>query len=278
MPEVLQYVFMQRALLAGVIIGLVCATIGVYVVLRGLAFIGSGIAHASFGGVALAFLLGWNLVVTAFLFCLATAWGIGFVTQKGRLKEDTAIGLFFTTAMALGIVFIGLLKAYTVDLFGYLFGSILAVTLTDLWLTLGLGLLVLLVIGLLFKEFLFISFDPQMARVVGLPATPLYFLLLGLIAITVVISLKVVGIILVEALIVTPAAAAYQLTNDFRKMMAISVAIGVGATLAGLFLSYYLNTASGATIILLSTLVFFSAFALSPRRRRLRLSRIKQGS
>lgn len=269
---------MQRALIAGIVIGVICAVIGVYVVLKGLAFIGAGIAHASFGGVALGFLLGWNIVASAFVFCLATAWGIGFVTRQGHLKEDAAIGLFFTTAMALGILFIGLLRGYTVDLFGYLFGSILAITPGDLWLILGLGSLVLLTIGLLFKELLFITFDPEMAQVTGLPTNALYFLLLGLMALVIVASIKMVGIILVEALIVTPAATAYQLTDDFRRMMALSVAVGVGATLVGLFLSYYLNTASGATIILTATALFFLAFVFSPKRRGLRLKTNREPS
>jgi ABC-type Mn2+/Zn2+ transport system permease subunit len=265
---------MQRALVSALLIGIICAVIGVYVVLKGLSFIGSGIAHSSFGGVALGFFLGWNLVITAFLFCLATAWGIGLASRRGQIKEDVAIGVFFTANMALGILFVGLLRGYNVDLFGYLFGSILAVTPEDLWLTLGLGLAVLVVVGLLYKELLFISFDPEMAQVVGLPARGLYFLLLGLIATTVVVSIKVVGIILVSALIVTPAAAAYQLTDDFKWMMALAVAIGVGSSLVGLFLSYWLNTASGATIVLTTTVTFFLAVLFSPRRRRLRLRRV----
>ena len=267
MAEVLSYAFMQRALVAGALIGALCAVIGVYVVLRGLSFIGAGIAHASFGGVALGFLLGVDPVLTAIAFCLLTAWGIGAVARRGQVKEDTAVGIFFASTMALGILLIGLMEGYNVDLFGYLFGSILAVTPQDLGITLGLGALILLVVGLLFKELVFITFDPEMAEVVGLPAGPLYFLLLSLIALTVVLSIKVVGIVLVSALIVTPAAAAYQLTEDFRRMMLLAVLLGVGATVGGLFLSYWLNTASGATIVLLATLFFFLAALLSPRRR-----------
>ncbi len=272
MFDILQYTFMQRALLSSVLVGALCAVIGVYVVLKGLSFIGSGIAHASFGGVALGFLLGWNLVLTAFGFCLATAWGIGYVSRKGEVKEDTAIGIFFSATMALGILFIGLLKGYNADLFGYLFGSILAVTRQDLWITVGASALVLTVVGVLYKELLFITFDPEMAQVVGLPVEKLYYLLLSLIATTVVVSIKVVGIVLVSALIVTPAATAYQLTDDFRRMMALAVCIGVGASVAGLFLSYWLNTASGATIVVTATLTFFAATLLSPRRRRARVA------
>jgi ABC-type Mn2+/Zn2+ transport system permease subunit len=267
MTEILGYAFMQRALCAGVLIGAVCATIGVYVVLKGLSFIGAGIAHASFGGVALGFLVGVNPVLTAVVFCLATAWGIGLVARKGQVKEDTAVGVFFASTMALGILFIGLMQGYNVDLFGYLFGSILAVTDQDLWITLGLGMGVLLIVGLFFKELLFVTFDPEMAEVIGVPAGKVYFLLISLIALAVVLSIKVVGIVLVSALIVTPAAAAYQLTEDFQWMMVLAVLIGVGSAVGGLLLSYPLNTASGATIVLLATSIFFIAGMVSPRRR-----------
>lgn len=268
MVELLGYTFMQRALVSGVLIGALCAVIGVYVVLKGLSFIGAGIAHASFGGVALGFLLGVNPVLTAVIFCLLTAWGIGWASRKGQIKEDTAVGIFFASTMALGILLIGLMRGYNTDLFGYLFGSILAVTSQDMWVTIGLGAVVLSVVGLFFKELLLITFDPEMAEIVGLPAEKLYFLLLSLVAIIIVISIKVVGIVLVSALIVTPAAAAYQLTEDFRRMMVLSVVFGVGSTVGGLLLSYWLNTASGATIVLLSTLFFFTAAVFSPRRRR----------
>ena len=268
MLELLSYTFMQRALAAGALIGALCAVIGVYVVLKGLSFIGAGIAHASFGGVALGFVLGMNPVLTAIVFCLLTAWGIGLASHKGRIKEDTAVGIFFASTMALGILLVGLTRGYNVDLFGYLFGSILAVTSQDVWATIGLGAMVLVVVGLLFKELLFITFDPEMAEVTGVPAEKLYFLLLSLIAVTIVISIKVVGIVLVSALIVTPAAAAYQLTENFRRMMVLSVVFGVGSTVGGLLLSYWLNTASGATIVLLATLAFFAAAGFSPRRRR----------
>jgi len=267
MTEILGYAFMQRALCAGVLIGAVCATIGVYVVLKGLSFIGAGIAHASFGGVELGFLVGVNPVLTAVVFCLATAWGIGLVARKGQVKEDTAVGVFFASTMALGILFIGLMQGYNVDLFGYLFGSILAVTEQDLWITLGLGMGVLLIVGLFFKELLFVTFDPEMAEVTGVPAGKVYFLLISLIALTVVLSIKVVGIVLVSALIVTPAAAAYQLTEDFQWMMVLAVLIGVGSAVGGLLLSYPLNTASGATIVLLATSIFFIAGMVSPGRR-----------
>jgi ABC-type Mn2+/Zn2+ transport system permease subunit len=268
MNELLGFAFMQRALLAGALIGAVCAIIGVYVVLKGLSFIGAGIAHASFGGVALGFILGINPILTAIAFCLATAWSIGLVARKIQVKEDTAIGIFFASTMALGILFIGVMRGYNIDLFGYLFGNILAVGEQDIWITLGLGIGVLVVVGLFFKELMFVTFDAEMAEVTGVPAGKVFFLLISLIALTIVLSIKVVGIVLVSALIVTPAAAAYQLTEDFRRMMALAVVIGVGSAAGGLLLSYPLNTASGSTIVLLATLVFFGTALVSPRRRR----------
>lgn len=268
--EILAYTFMQRALVASVMIGTVCAIIGTYVVLRGLSFIGAGIAHASFGGVALGFLLGVNPFVSAILFCLFTAWGIGWTSERGKIREDTAIGIFFASTMALGVFFVGMMKVYNLDLFGYLFGNVLAVTKSDLVLSVSLGALVLLMVFLFFKELLFVTFDQEMAQVTGVPARSVYYLLLGLIAVTIVISIKVVGIILVSALLVIPPASAYQLTEDFGKMMLLSVIIGVASSVAGLFFSYWLDVASGATIVLTATTIFFVASILSPRRRYLR--------
>jgi len=266
--EVLGYHYMQRALFAGTLIGIVCAVIGTYVVLKGMSFIGAGIAHASFGGVALGFYVKLNPVLTAVIFCLGVAWGIGLLSRKGRVKEDTAVGIFFASTMALGILLIGLMQGYNVDLFGYLFGSILAVSRMDVWIILGLSATVLLLVLLFFKELLFVTFDAEMAAVTGVPAARVYFLLITLIALTVVLSIKVVGIVLVSALLVTPAAAAYQLTENFKRMMLLSMLIGVCSTVGGLLLSDRLNTASGATIVLLSTLIFFAAALISPRRRR----------
>lgn len=268
MSDVLSYPFMQRALVAAVLVGVVCSVIGTYVVLKKMAFIGAGISHSAFGGVALGYLVGVSPIGIAIPFCLATAMAIGWVSRKGRVSEDTAIGIAFASTMALGALFIGLKEGYNVDLFGYLFGSILAVSESDLWLILGLGLGVIAVVILLFKELLFMSFDEEMAAVSGLPVQALYFLLLGLMALTVIVSIKIVGIILVEALLVIPAAAAFQLTRSFVRMMALSVLIGVVSGVGGLFLSYWWDLPSGATIVLTAAAIFFVCFVLSPKRRR----------
>lgn len=268
MFDSLGYAYMQRALAAGVLIGALCAVIGVYVVLKQLSFIGAGISHASFGGVAIGLWLGVNPVWSAVVFCLLVAWAIGSVSRRRIVKEDTAIGVFFASTMALGIVVIGLMHGYQVDLFSYLFGSILAVTVQDVWTTAGLAVLVIGSVAVFYKDLLFVTFDPEMAEVTGLPAGRLYFLLVTLMALTVVVSIKVVGIVLVSALLVIPAAAAFQLTERFRNMMALAVVFGVGSNVAGLFISDWLQTASGAAIVLLATLIFFVCAALSPRRRR----------
>jgi ABC-type Mn2+/Zn2+ transport system permease subunit len=269
--DILAYAFMQRALVAAILVGLVCSVIGTYVVLKRLAFAGAGIAHSAFGGVALGYLLGLSPIGIAIPFSLGTAMAIGWVSRKGRIPEDTAIGIFFASAMALGVLFIGLKEGYNVDLFGYLFGSILAVSLSDIWLILGLGLGVITIVLLLFKEFFFMSFDEEMAAVSGLPVQALYFILLGLVALTVIISVKLVGIILVEALLVIPAAAAFQLTRSFVRMMLIAVLVGVLSGVLGLFLSYWWDIASGATIVLTATVIFLLCFLFSPKRRRRRV-------
>lgn len=268
MFESFEYAYMQRALVAGVLVGAVCAVIGVYVVLKGLAFIGAGISHASFGGVAIGVYLGINPIWSAIVFCILTAWAIGLTSRRGHVKEDTAVGVFFASTMALGILIVGLKQGYQVDLFSYLFGSILAVTLQDVWTTVAITALVIGSVIVLFKDLMFVAFDSEMAEVTGVPAGKLYFLLITMMALTVVMSIKVVGIVLVSALIVTPAAAAYQLTEKFRNMMALAVVFGVGSCVFGLVLSDLLRIASGATIVLLSTLIFFVCAALSPRRRK----------
>jgi ABC-type Mn2+/Zn2+ transport system permease subunit len=169
--------------------------------------------------------------------------------------------------MALGLVFVGIAHSYNVDLFGYLFGSILAVSTSDLWMIGILGFIVLATVAILFKELFFVSFDEELAKVSGLPVEKLYYLLLCLIAVTVVISIKIVGIILVAALLVIPAAAAFQLTNNFRPMMLISASLGALSGILGLLLSYWFDLPSGATIVLVATALFLLSLTFSPKRR-----------
>lgn len=268
MTDVLAYSYMQRALLAAFLIGGVCAVIGVYVVLKGLSFIGAGISHASFGGVAIGVALGVNPVVTAIVFCQLVALAIGYVSRRGNIKEDTAVGIFFASTMALGVLLVGLMRGYQVDLMGYLFGSIISVTRQDLWTMLIVSALVLVLVAVFYKDLLFVVFDSEMAHVTGLPADRLFQLLLSIMALIIVTSIKVVGIVLVSALIVIPPAAALQLTESFHKAMALSALIGVGSCVIGLFVSDYLGVSPGAAIVLLATAVFVASTFFSPLRRR----------
>jgi ABC-type Mn2+/Zn2+ transport system permease subunit len=271
--ELFSLAFMQRAFVTAILIGTVTALIGSYVVLRGLAFIGASIAHASFGGVVLGLLLGWNPVITAIIFSVGTGLGIAAISESRRIKEDTAIGIFFAATMALGIFLIGFLHDYVLSIFNFLFGDILAVTPQDLWLTLALTLGVLGTVLLLYKEFLLITFDPEVARAQGFPVRLLHAIFIVLIALTVVVSLKVVGIILVSALLVIPAATAYQLARDFRRMQWLAILFSLAATIGGLLLSYFLDTPSGATIVLWATAIFFAVWS----GRAVRLRRLKAG-
>jgi len=255
--ELFSLAFMQRALVVAILIGTITALVGSYVVLRGLAFIGASIAHASFGGVALGLLLDLSPLATAVVFCVGTGLAIALISESRRIREDTAIGIAFAATMALGIFLLGFLHDYVADIFGFLFGDILAVTTSDLWVTLALALGVLGTILLLYKEFMLVTFDWEAARVQGFPVRLLHALFMVLVALTVVVSLKVVGIILVSALLVIPAATAQQLARDLRSMQLVAVLLSLIATLGGLILSYFLNTPSGATIVLLATAIFF---------------------
>jgi ABC-type Mn2+/Zn2+ transport system permease subunit len=260
-----QFEFMQRAFVAALIVGTLCSTIGTYVVLRKLAFIGDGIAHASFAGIVIAYLRGLDYYVGAAIVAVATALGIGFVNRRAKVSLDTAIGVLFTGAFALGVFLMSRLPNYNVDLQGFLFGNILAVSRADLVLILVLSALVSIVLLLLYRPLLYTSFDPVVAEASGIRVAFIDYALLVMLALTIIVSLEAVGIVLVAALLVTPAASAYQLTRRFTRMLALSVAIGASCAVAGLYLSYYLHSASGATIVLLAT------SALARRRSRLSL-------
>ncbi|MFC1903448.1 metal ABC transporter permease [Chloroflexota bacterium] len=268
MLEVLQYEFMQNALIAGLLASVACGIIGVYVVVKRVVFISGGIAHASFGGIGLGYLLGINPVLGAVFFTVASALGIGLVTKRTKLPEDTAIGILWATGMALGIIFINLSPGYAPDLFSYLFGNILTVPAFDLILMLILDAVIIAIVLLLYKEFLLLSFDEEFSTVVGVPTERLYLLLLCLIALTVVVLIRVVGIILVIALLTIPAALARQCTHNLKKMMLLSILAGIVFTFSGLWLSYLLDLASGATIILVSGTAMFIFFGVSKLRHK----------
>ncbi|CAN5589218.1 MAG: metal ABC transporter permease [Actinomycetota bacterium] len=267
--EPLSFGFMQRGLLASCLVAIICGTLGCFVVLKGLAFIGDALAHASFGGVALAFVLGANIYLGAFIFALGTALGIGALSQGGRVRADTAIGVLFAGTFAFGILIISRVEAYTVDLFGYLFGDVLSITRSDLITITVSGVLVLVVVAAFYRQFIFAAFDPTVAAASGLPTRFLEYLLLGLLGATIVTSLQAIGIVLVVALLVTPSATAYLLTNRFHTMIFASMGIGCLSALLGIYLSYYLDVASGAAIILTATAFFFITLVLTGRRKKL---------
>ena len=261
----LEFGFMQRGLLASVLVAVICGILGSFVVLKGLAFIGDALAHASFGGVALAFVLGANVYLGAFVFALATALGIGAITQRGRISSDTAIGVLFSGTFALGILIISRADSYTVDLFGYLFGDVLSITVDDLWTIGALGIVVLALVAVFYRQLLFVAFDPTVAAASGIQTRGLEYLLLALLGVTIVTAIQAVGIVMVVALLVTPSATAYLFTRRFHHMILASVAVGSLSALLGIYLSYYLDVASGAAIILVATALFFVALALSSR-------------
>jgi ABC-type Mn2+/Zn2+ transport system permease subunit len=262
----LAYGFMQRGMLAGVLVGVVCAVIGCFVILRSMAFIGDAMAHSILPGVAVAYLLKGSLLVGALTAAVAVAFGIGLFSRQGTVREDSAIGILFAAALSLGIVLISSIRTFAVDLSHILFGNVLGVGTADLLLTAGLVVLVLAVIFLLYKELVVVSFDPVLAQTLRLPAERLRVVLLVLLALTIVISLQSVGIALVSAMLVTPAATASLLTRRLPRMMALSAAIGAVSSVIGLYASYYMNVVSGAAIVLTATAFFLLAFLFAPGR------------
>ena len=262
----LSLAFMQRGFVAAVLVSIVASVVGAFVVLKGLAFIGDALAHSSFAGAATAFLMGGNIYLGAGIWAIAAAMAVGFIGQRARLKFDTAIGIIFAGGFALGIVLISRANNYTVDLFAFLFGNVLGVSAGDLLAIAIMGSIVLGLIALLYKELVFVSYDPTMAAASGLPVTILQYLLLAMIGITAVVGMKAVGLVLIVAMLVTPAATASLLTRRFPMIMLIGSGVGIASSVVGLYLSYHLEIASGATIVLVATSMFILTFVLEPRR------------
>jgi ABC-type Mn2+/Zn2+ transport system permease subunit len=269
--EPLTYGFIVRGLLAGLLAGVACAMLSAFVVWRGMAFIGDALAHAILPGIVIAFVNGVSLFVGALVAALLTALGIGLLSRGRQLKEDTAVGVMFSGFFALGILLLSRVASYQ-DLTHILFGDILGVSRGDLWAMLAVVLVVLLLVVGFYKELLTTSFDPSHAVAIGLSPSMVRYGLLLLIALTVVAAIQTVGVVLVLALLVTPAAAASLLVKELPRIMALGVLFALLASLAGLYASFYANVASGAAIVLTLTLFFVVAFLLSAIRRR-RVSR-----
>ena len=263
--EPLTLSFFVRALIASTMVGVVCAVVGTYVVLRGVAFIGDAIAHAAFPGVVAAFLLAIPFYIGAAIAAVATALAIGWVTKRAGIRQDTSIGVLFAGTFALGVFMFSTINGYVADLFGFLLGNVLAIGPQDLVALLALGLGVMAIVGVLWKELLYATFDPLGAAASGIQVERLEYMFLALVALTIVISLQAVGIILVVAMLVTPAATAQMLTVRFTRLMLVAGLVGIGSSVLGLYLSYWLDTASGATIVLVQTGMFLLALVFGPR-------------
>ncbi|HPF49934.1 MAG TPA: metal ABC transporter permease [Draconibacterium sp.] len=254
--ELFTYDFFQKAVLAAVFASISCGIIGGYIVSRRIVFISGGITHASFGGIGLAFLLGFNPLLGAVLFAVGAALGIQFFTKVAEIREDSSIAIWWSLGMALGIIFVFMTPGYTPNLMSYLFGNILTVTNSELWWMFMLNIVIIAFFILFFRKILYIAFDEEFARTAGLPVSLFNYLTITLIALTVVLNIRVVGIILILSLLTIPQASANLFTKDFRKLLILSSVFAFIGTLLGLFISYFLDIPSGAAIIFTLVLMF----------------------
>ncbi len=262
--DIQTYEFLQKALFTSVMVGIIAGVLGSFIILRGMSLMGDAISHAILPGVAISYMMGISYFYGAVTFGLLTAFGIGFITQNSRIKNDTSIGIVFSAFFAVGIILIGKANTST-DLTSILFGNVLAVRDSDMWMTLGIGIAVLLVIFLFYKEFLVSTFDPTLAASYGLSNKVIHYVLMILLTLVTVASLQTVGIILVVAMLITPAATAYLLTNRLSYMILISSILGALSAMIGLYISFIYNWPSGAAIVLVTTVFFLIALLFSPK-------------
>lgn len=254
--ELFTYDFFLKAFLAAVFASISCGVIGGYIVSRRIVFISGGITHASFGGIGLAFYLGFNPLLGAVLFAVMAALGIQFFTKVAEIREDSSIAIWWSLGMALGIIFVFLTPGYTPNLMSYLFGNILTVTVSELWWMLLLNVVIISIFILFFSKILYIAFDEEFARAAGIPVALFNYLIITLIALTVVLNIRVVGIILILSLLTIPQATANLFTKDFKKLIILSAVFAFIGTVSGLFFSYFLNIPSGAAIIFTLVVMF----------------------
>lgn len=263
--DILQYDFLQKALLTSIMVGIICGIVGCFIVLRGLALMGDAISHAVLPGVAVSFMLDISFFYGAVLAGILTAFGIGYVNQNSRIKSDSSIGIVFTAFLALGVILIAEAQS-SVSLDNILFGNVLSVQMPDMWLTLGVGVVVILAVVFFFKELLISTFDPIMSAAYGLPTRLIHYGLMLLLTLVTVASMQTVGVILVVAMLITPASTAYLLTNKLWFMLVLSSVFGVIAAIAGMYLSFTYDLQSGAVIVLVSFVMFVFVFFLSPKQ------------
>ncbi|WP_026674686.1 metal ABC transporter permease [Alkalihalobacterium bogoriense] len=264
--QVIRYPYLQQALLAAILVGIICGVIGCFIILRGMALMGDAISHAVLPGVVIAYMIGASFFVGAVITGIITALAIGYVSQNSRIKDDSAIGIMFTAAFALGIVLITGLRGTGVDLWHILFGNVLAVSRTDLWITFGIGIFVLIMIFIFYRPLLMSTFDPTVAKGVGIPVRFIHYLLMLLLSLVTVASLKTVGIILVVAMLITPGATAYLLTDRLPTMIFLSSLFGTISAVVGIYFSVFYDVASGASIVLVASVMFGLAFFFSPKQ------------
>lgn len=262
MFDLLQYSFFQNALLGGILVSIACGIVGTYIVVRRLVFISGGITHASFGGIGLGVFAGINPIFVAWIFAIASAFGVEYLSTKHKLREDSAIAVLWALGMALGIIFLYLTPGNTLGMGEFLFGNILTITYTDLILFAALAIALVVIFMLLYRPILYVAFDPEYARVLKLPVKFIEYLMMFFVATTIVFSIRLVGIVLLMSLVTIPQITANLFTLDFRKMMVISVVIAVIGCVAGLFISYFLNVPSGAFIILVLILFYGVGWAI----------------
>lgn len=260
MIEMLSFAFMQNALAAAVMVGLLCSFVSFFVVLKRLSFLGVGISHSALGGIAIGLVSGLNPVLTGSIFAMAVAVLTGHISRNTRINEDTVIGIFFSSGMALGIGIISVSGGYYPELFSLLFGNILAVSGQDLIILGAATVSVIAFLAVFLKELIAISFDEEMAVATGLPVGKILFGLMAAMGLTIMVSVQIVGIVMASALLVIPAATGYRLSVNYRQMLAISLAVSLTGCVGGLVISYYLNVPSGASIVLTMTALFFLSF------------------
>lgn len=259
------YHFLQNALITAIVIGIVSGAVGCFIILRSMSLMGDAISHAVLPGVAISYILGLNFFIGAVVFGLLAAIIITFIKENSRLKGDTAVGITFSSFLALGIILIGVAKSST-DLFHILFGNILAVQDSDKWLTIGISALVLIVLVAFFKELQLTSFDPVFAKSLGMHVSFYHYLLMICLTLVAVTAMQSVGTILIVAMLITPAATAYLFTNSLKKMMILSSTLGAITSILGIFIGYSFNIAVGSSIVLTAAIIFMLAFFLSPKQ------------
>lgn len=265
MMDLMHYEFLQKALVTSILVGIICGIIGSFIIMRGMALMGDAISHAVLPGVAIAYMLGINYFYGAVAFGILSAIGIGFVSQNSRIKNDSSIGIVFSAFFALGIILIAKAQTAT-DLTQILFGNVLSVRTSDMIMTLITGIIIVVVVTLFYKELLVSTFDETMAATYGLPTRFIHYVLMVLLTMATVASLQTVGVVLVVAMLITPAATAYLLTNRFWLMIWLASTIGALSSIIGLYISFKQNLPSGAVIVLVTTTIFILTFIFSPKQ------------